>query len=414
MRILVHAINYSPELIGPAKYTTEMCEWLAARGHDVTVVVPPPYYPRWRVDPAYRQWSYSTSRENGVRVRRAPIWIPRKPGGIARVLHTLSFALSSLPVLLREALRSPQAVFVIEPSILGLPGAWLAARLAGARAWLHIQDFEIDVAYQLGQLSKGRKPVLAAERWLSRRFDVVSSISPQMTDRARAKGIARGEVFLLPNWVDPGTIFPMTPSSPFRERLSIPENAVVALFSGTLGAKQGIEMIVEAARRLAGAGVWFVICGDGVSAPSLHAAAEGLSNIRFLPLQPAAELNALLNLADIHLLPQRSGTAELFFPSKLIGMLASGRPVVAMSSPGSAIAQAIEGCGIRSDYDDVGAFAAAIQRLASNPDVRLELGRRARARALGRFRQDAILSNFESALAGEKHAVARVLVQTGD
>jgi colanic acid biosynthesis glycosyl transferase WcaI len=76
-RILVHAINYSPELAGCAKYTTEMCEWLAARGHDVTVVVPPPYYPQWRVAAPYRKWRYATSVESGVRVRRTPIWIPK-------------------------------------------------------------------------------------------------------------------------------------------------------------------------------------------------------------------------------------------------------------------------------------------------------------------------------------------------
>ena len=412
MRILIYAINYRPELTGSAKYTTEMCEWLAARGHEVAVVVPPPYYPQWRIASPYSPWRYSTTTESGVRVRRTPIWIPRRPGGMLRVLHTLSFALSSLPVLIAEALRHPDVVFVTEPSFLNFPAAWLAARLAGACAWLHIQDFEIDLAYDLGQLRKGRRIAAAFERWISRRFDVVSLISKVMLDRARAKRIVRDEWFLLPNWFDAEKIRPLPDPSPFREKLGIARDRVVALYSGSLGAKQGIEMIVEAARSLQASPVEFVISGEGVAASSLRAAARGLANVRFLPLQPAADLNALLNLADIHLLPQRAGTEGSLFPSKLIGMLASGRPVVAMTAPGSEIAQVIDGCGMRADYGDVVAFSGAIQHLSSSRTARIEMGHRARERSLERFRQDTILRNLEIAFMARGKREARALAQS--
>ena len=412
MRILVHAINYRPELIGPAKCTAEMCEWLAAHGHDVTVVVPPPYYPKWRVVPPYSQWRYATSTESGVRVRRAPVWIPKRPGGLARVLHTLSFALFSLPILVAESLRRPDIVFVTEPSFVNLPVAWLAARLAGARAWLHIQDFEIDLAYELGQLGRGRSAAATIERWIARRFDVVSTISKSMLERACAKKIVREESFLLPNWVDVGHIRPLPEPSVFRSRLGIAEDQVVALYSGSLGAKQGIEMIVEAARYMGERPIQFVICGEGVAAASLRNAASDLTNVQFLPLQPAADLNALLNVADVHLLPQREGAKGSLFPSKLSGMLASGRPVVAMSAPGSEIAESIEGCGIRVDYGDVAAFSAAIRRLAAGRTERLEMGHRARQRALDRFRQNIILRTLEIAFAAYRKPVARALAQS--
>jgi colanic acid biosynthesis glycosyl transferase WcaI len=412
MRILVHSINYRPELTGIAKYTTEMSEWLAARGHEVTVVAPPPYYPQWRVAEPYRQWRFTTTTESGVRVRRAPIWIPKLPGGLTRVAYTLSFALSSLPVLLAEAFRRPDVVFAIEPSFLNLPVAWLAARLGGARAWLHIQDFEIDLAYDLGQLRRGRRFAAAIERFTSRRFDVVSSISKPMLDRARAKRIARDELFLLPNWFDAQEIRPLPEPSPFRARLGIPDDSVVALFAGSLGRKQGIEMIVEAARRMAHLPIHFVISGEGVAAASLKSAAKNLKNVQFLPLQPAADLNALLNLADIHLLPQRERTEGSLFPSKLIGMLASGRPVVAMSPKGSEVAECIEGCGIRVDCGDVGSFCSAIRGLAAHQTDRQDLGRRARERALDRFRHDVILANLEIAFAHQSKQPARALAQS--
>src|SRR5579863_4614183 len=110
MRILIHTINYRPELTGIGKYTTEMSEWLTGQGHEVTVIAPPPYYPQWRVDPPFHQWRYASSTEDGVRVRRAPIWIPRKPGGLSRIAYALSFAVSSFPLLVAEAFRKPDLV----------------------------------------------------------------------------------------------------------------------------------------------------------------------------------------------------------------------------------------------------------------------------------------------------------------
>src|SRR6185437_11440663 len=221
-------------------------------------------------------------------VRRAPIWIPRRPGGISRICYELSFALSSLPVLLREALRRPDLVLVLQPSFLNSPGAWLAARLAGARAWLHVQDFEIDLAYDLGQLRRGRPLAGAIESWMLRRFDLVSAISDRMLRRAQAKGAGAERLFLLPNWFDPASIFPMREPSSFRARLGIPADSFVALFAGSLGAKQGVEMLLRAARLLTDLPLYFVICGEGVAEAPLKADARQDANIRFLPLQPAS------------------------------------------------------------------------------------------------------------------------------
>ncbi len=398
MRIVVHTINYRPELTGVGKYTSEMCEWLAAQGHDVTVIAPPPYYPRWRVDAPYHQWRYETSRLDGVRVRRAPIWIPRRPGGMARVAYVLSFALSSFPLLLAEAIRGSDLVLVIQPSFLNSFGAWIAARLGRSRTWLHVQDFEIDLAYDLRQLTRGRRLLSAVESLVARRFDVVSAISRRMVNRACAKGVDSDHLFLFPNWFDASAIYPIRGCNPFRSQLNIPANSSVALFSGSLSAKQGLETIIQAARTLEDLPLTFVISGEGVAEQSLKAAARDLRNIRFMPLQAACDLNALLNLADIHLLPQRQAAAQSVFPSKLIGMLASGRPVVAMSAPGSEIAELVDGCGVCVDHNDLRAFSEAIRRLVNDPAERKVMGEKARECAMSRFRQDAIFPKLEAKL----------------
>jgi len=99
LRILLLGLNYTPELTGIGKYSGEMMEWLAGRGHEVRVVTTPPYYPAWRVGEDYSWWKYRKEiSPNGVQIYRCPLWVPSRPSGISRMVHLGSFATSSLPV----------------------------------------------------------------------------------------------------------------------------------------------------------------------------------------------------------------------------------------------------------------------------------------------------------------------------
>jgi colanic acid biosynthesis glycosyl transferase WcaI len=136
----------------------------------------------------------------------------------------------------------------------------------------------------------------------------------------------------------------------------------------------------------------FVICGDGLMKPDLEAAVAGLSNVRLLPLQPADRLAELLGMADIHLLPQSPDAADLVLPSKLSGMLASGRPVIATCRADTEISEIVSQCGLVVAPQDSTALARAVGRLADDKPMRLELGRRARALAEANFDREAVLS----------------------
>src|SRR6185312_10976231 len=151
MKLLIYGINYWPELTGIGKYSGEMAEWLAARGHDIEVITAPPYYPQWRIHSGYNAWRYQTEIQKGVRIHRCPLWVPEKLRLSTRLLHLLSFAFSSFPVLFRRSVAWRQhVILVIEPSLFCAPATILVARLISAHAWLHIQDSEIDAVFDLG------------------------------------------------------------------------------------------------------------------------------------------------------------------------------------------------------------------------------------------------------------------------
>jgi colanic acid biosynthesis glycosyl transferase WcaI len=397
LKILIYTANFAPEPVGIGKYSGEMAAWLVAQGHQVRVVAAPPYYPAWQLDQSYAWQPYRREQWQGVDVWRAPLWVPKVPCGLARIFHLLSFAVSSLPVMLWQIRWRPNVVMVVAPALVCAPTALLVARLAGAKAWLHIQDFEVDVAFQIGLLKSPllQSMVLAAERCLLRSFDHVSSISGRMLDRLRRKGVKEHQVRFFPNWVDISHIYPLMAPSDYRTALGIKPDTKVVLFSGTMGGKQGLMVLPEAAKKLAHRqDLMFVLCGDGVIKPQLEFASIGLSNIKFLPLQPFEKLGKLLGLADIHLLPQSPEAADLVLPSKLSGMLASGRAVIATCKADTEIANIVAQCGLVVAPEDGNALADAIEKLVDDDKARLQFGKQARLYAEENLARDSVLGRL--------------------
>lgn len=435
MKILLYGINFAPELTGIGKYTGELAAWLVARGHEVRVVTAPPYYPAWTISAGYNAQAYKTEEWQGAKVFRCPLWVPRQPSGVRRLVHLASFALSSLPVMLSQVFWRPHVVWVVEPALFCAPTAWAVARLSRAKAWLHVQDFEVDAAFALGLL-KGqriRRCVGAAESWLMRRFDAVSTISQRMHERLLSKGVDAHKAKMAVNWVDM-TQFP-EPSpegiASYRAELKIPADAVVALYSGNMGSKQGLEVLAEVASLCLGADadlepntplaitqkaqaathsiatqstpeaappVVFVFCGNGAGRADLVARCAGLPNVRFMDLQPADRLPDLLATADIHLLPQRADAADLVMPSKLTGMLASARAVVVTAQMGTELASVVQACGLVVPPEDARAFAEAVRTLAQDSALRQQLGAAGYAYAQAHLDRESVLHGFESDL----------------
>lgn len=417
MKILIYSANFAPEPTGIGKYSGEMAAWMAAQGHEVRVVAAPPYYPSWKIADGYTWPLYRREQWQGVDVWRAPLWVPRKPNGITRVLHLLTFAISSLPVMLWQILWRPNVVMTIAPALVCAPTGWLVAKLSGGKAWLHIQDFEVDVAFHMNIL-KGKRfesIVRGAERLLLSCFDVVSSISGSMLNKLRLKGVVEGRVRFFPNWVDIAHVYPLSEPSHYRKELGIEPHTKVVLFSGTLNSKQGLMVIPDAARKLADRkDVLFVVCGDGATKPQLLAACEGLANVTFIPLQPFERLGQLLGLADIHLLPQSPEATDLVLPSKLTGMLASGMPIIATCRNDTEIASVVSKCGVVVPPEDGTALAAAIEQLVDNDEARLEFGVQARIYSeenlardsvLGRLLEQFTITTHTSPLNRQPHAV---------
>lgn len=415
MKLLMIGINYAPEPVGIGPFSARMAENFVESGAQVQVVTAPPSYPEWIIAEGFAN-RWRTQTLNGVSLTRCPVYVPANPTGARRLFHLASFTLSSaFPVLSSALRRRPDVVMCVAPSLMALPLAWLAARLSGARLWVHIQDFEVEAAVATGLLrERGLTARLAAwvERRLLRRADIASTISAAMCRRLQAKGVDARRIVEFRNWAEIDAIAPLARPSRYRQDWSIAAPHV-ALYSGNIAHKQGIEIIVKAAALLRHRDdLQFIVCGNGSNRANLEeaAVAAGCHNILFRDLQPRNALNELLGLATLHLLPQIAGAADLVLPSKLANMLASGRPVVATADGGTGLADEVTGCGLVVPPGDARAFANAIEHLLDDGDARQALGITARRRAQERWGERMILDRMKrqvAALAPSRPARAR-------
>ena len=400
-RIALVSINHRPELTGIAVYTAGLAEFLASRGWSVDVYTGFPYYPHWKKAAADRRL-YRSERLGGVAVRRHYLYVPARLSALRRMLHELSFVASvSLGYLLGP--RADCTMIVSPPLPLGVV-IGLLARLRGSRTLFHVQDLQPDAAIEFGLLRKGplTAALFALERWTYRLSHRVSSISEAMLDRIRAKGVPEDKLMLLRNWADDDLVRPGDRDTPLRAQWALGD-ALIVLYAGNLGVKQGLELLLNVAALLRERrDIVFLIVGDGGESARLQARSrdEGLSNVRFASLQPRERLSELLATGDIAVIPQLDRASDIVLPSKLANIMAAAKPLVAGAHATSELGRIVTRaeCGLVVDPGSAEDFANAVTSLASDGALRARLGDNGSRYMRETLARDVVLPHFAAAL----------------
>tara|TARA_B100000161_G_scaffold252040_1_gene211552 strand:+ start:15569 stop:16783 length:1215 start_codon:yes stop_codon:yes gene_type:complete len=337
MRILIYGINFSPELTGIGKYSGEMAHWLANQEHEVLVITTPPYYPEWSISDKYKNF-FSFKKTKSLSIIRCPLYVPKKPTIIKRLIHLASFSISSFFPMIGSVFWKPDIIIQVVPTLFCSIQTLFVAKLVGARSIVHVQDYEVDAMFDLSiaKTSLSKKIAYWLEKKILNSFHTVSTISHGMLKRAVQKGIDKKKLLFFPNWAEVARFENRSKNKQFLIELGINPEKKIVLYSGNMGVKQGLELVVYAARSLkANSDIQFVLVGEGAVKQSLEKLSDelNLKNISFLPLVPYNQLPDLLGSADCHLVIQKKGAADAVLPSKLTNILAVGGNSVITASP---------------------------------------------------------------------------------
>lgn len=394
-RLLVVSTNYAPELTGIGPYAAQLAEHWAASGAETHVLTGMPHYPSWRTEAAYRGVWRTEEERSGVTVHRRRHYVPPRQSALRRAAFeatVLAHGLVSPPA------PRPDAVISQMPS---LAGGVIGARLARRHRVPYIpvvQDLMGAAAAQSGIRGGDRAAAVAsrAERYALRAAALVGVIHESFIPRVTAYGVDPGRIRLVPNWTHVQA--PSADRAATRARLGWHEDTPVVLHSGNMGLKQGLEVLVDAARLAPE--IRIVLMGEGNQHDALRARAAGVPNLDFLPPAGADDFTDVLAAADVLAVTQRASVLDMSVPSKLTSYFVSGRPVVASVADGGGTAQEVQrsGAGLLVAPEDPAAVLAAVRKLVEQPAAADELGAHGPRYVARHLSREAGLARFDALL----------------
>ena len=411
-RLFIISINYAPEPTGFAPHAAALAAFLAQRGHDVSVFTGFPFAPAWKRRAEDRGQFVRTERTDGATVHRLTHFIPRRPSSAAqRIVMEGTFSLLALPAAIAAAMRGgrPDALLYIgaQPALAMLTRA--IAALFTRPYFVNVNDLAARAALDVGIVAGPLYKVLDTFEFAAYRGAAGASVLCRAFEDALVEHGYPGErIRLIRSPIDIEQIRPVVSDGSFRRRYEISPDACVILHAGSMGKKQGLMNVVDAAAADRSGRVRWVFVGDGEDKTALVEAVKQRSleeRVRFVPFQRDDELAAMFAAADVLLLNQLRTVKDTVIPSKLLTYMSAGRPVIAAvnaSSQGAEILREADGGRLVAPEDPQALAAAAAWFVALPPEQRTAYGRRNRAYAEAHFDQRKILAAHEEFMFGAR------------
>jgi colanic acid biosynthesis glycosyl transferase WcaI len=374
VHILLLNEYYPPDTSATAKMAAVVVSALSAR-HRVTVIAGRPCYDPTEVYP----WRpLRRERHNNLSIERVGSTAYPRFQMRRRVSNYLSY--SVLAALRALTIRADLVLCMTDPPFCGIVGA-AVSKLTGRPCVYNIRDMYPDMAVG-GDIVRPSFAIRRWEqmhRWALRQAARVIVLGDDMRDRIVAKGIDPARVIVVRDGVRRPSQAPAADNPINREIRN--GFRFVALHAGNLGFYGAWDTLLAAAKRLENTASGIIFVGDGAQKERLMAAAHGTQAVRFLPFRPASEISYVLSAGDIHIVTVKQGLEGVIVPSKLYGILAAGKPVLAVAPSTTDVARIVTeaGCGVVVDPSDPDGVAEAIQELAAQPERVAEMGRRALA-----------------------------------
>ena len=375
---------FPPEVGATQSRMQSFAEYLAARGHEVTVICEFPNHPHGTIPPRYRGRFLEIDRSNPYTVIRT--WVKANPEKTQAT--RLAFYVSFMAVATAVAPLAGRADVVLAttpPLFTGFAGLAIA-RMNAAPFVLDVRDLWPAAATSLGQISPGW-PTTAAEileRRLYRSAAAVVAVTRPFCAHVDALRGRPPRTALVPNATLDIFFEPAKPRRPD----GVPDDAFLVTFAGTLGIAQALPATLAAAEKL-GSRAHFAFVGDGPVKAQLAAEARrrGLTNVSFHDQVPLEEVTGVLAASDVLLVSLSAHpTFASFVPSKMIDFMAAGKPIILAANGEAGRLLEAAGAGIVVPPENPAALARAVERVQEDEAASKRMRERGPAFARTRLR----------------------------
>jgi colanic acid biosynthesis glycosyl transferase WcaI len=407
-RLFIITINYAPEPSGFAPHVTALAEHLARQGHQVSVFTGFPFAPRWRRRVEDRWRVFSCERNGNLTVRRLTHFIPRKPSSaVQRICMEGSFGASGFAAMVSVMLKTgrPDAFIYVgaQPALAML--ARIVATLVRRPYLVRITDLAARAAVDVGIVGRRLSRALDAFEFAAYAKAAGAAVLCRSFEQALDDyGYPSDRIRVIANPIDVDRIRPIARTGRLRVRYGIPADAFVVMHAGSMGLKQGLSTVIDAAALTRESAIHWVFIGDGEVRSQLIEATRSAGvqqKVHFLPFQPDHALSETFADADVLLVNQVRAVKDTLIPGKLLTYMAAGRPVLVAANPESQAAQLLRdaGGGLLIAPEDADALAMAARTLStSGRDTLAAFGTRNRTYAEMNFDQQKVLVEQEQFL----------------
>jgi glycosyltransferase involved in cell wall biosynthesis len=374
--LIILSQYFYPEVASTGQLLTELAEDLVEYGYKIKVYTGKPSY--------YKNVEKYKKKElyHGIEIHRLFNTCLNKNSKLGKIFNSLTYFISIVFKLLSSKDRYPLLI-VSNPPFLPIVGL-LFNKIKKQKYVFLIHDIYPDIAIKLGYLKENS---FIARIWdkfnyhILRNTERIIVLGECMAEIIKRKYLPNNniKIEIIHNWADEEFILPIKKENNWFTKKYHLENKLVISYSGNIGLFQDLETIIRAANKLKDYDdILFVFIGDGGGLNELKKMVEEkyLTNVLFLPYQPKDYLPYSLTSSDISIVALEKGVEGLAVPSKIYGILASGRAVLGLVGENCEVANIIKNakCGFRVNQGDVDGLVEKIKYMYQNPELLKNMG----------------------------------------
>ncbi|MVN77248.1 glycosyltransferase [Hymenobacter sp. HMF4947] len=358
MKLLVSSMTFAPDHSGIALYATDFAAYAAEQGHEVTVVTGFSWYPKWAKRPEDKRKLFRTDAYKGIKVLRGYLYVPKNVTTVTRMIQEISFILFASINFLRAGKQDAIVVFTT-PINLGVIGV-LFKKLWNSKLIINVQDLQLDAAKSLGML--GKLPIIdvmnGVEKYSYKKSSLVTSISTAMVELIHRKDIDSTSTYLWPNWINVAEANSQGTKGKFRAQFPKYADKIIIGYAGNIGIKQGLSVLVDLSEKFKQRDdIVFLIIGQGGDVENLkkYAQLKQTTNLDFIDFLSQEDYFNFLSDVDIVFISQKKDSGDVYFPSKLLGIMAKEKLIFVSADVDSEIYKVIthNKLGVSSDFGDI-------------------------------------------------------------